>query len=233
MAKELCFFDLDDTLLDGDSSSMWCHYMVAHGLVKDPEAFLKREQELVESYHAGTMQLQEYLDFATSPILSYPVSEIEKWVNDCVQTEMMPRLFPQARTLIDELLARDVGVVVISASSEIVVKPVGRALGLPEEHIISVCLERKDGFYLPIVKGIPSFREGKVTNVEMWLDVHPEYDRNFSFYTDSINDLPLCLKAAHTYAVNPNPRLLLKAQEYNWPVLDWRKEKQLQSVKVY
>lgn len=228
MSKPLYFFDLDDTLLNGDSSSLWCHYMVKHGLVKDPEAFLKREQELVESYHAGTMKLQDYLDFATGPILSYSIQDIAGWVDDCVQTEVLPRFFPQARKLLDNLQQQEAGIVLISASSEIVVNPIGKALGLPEENIIAVHLERKDGYYLPKIKGIPSFREGKVTNVEMWLAAHPEYDANYHFYTDSINDLPLCMKATHTYAVNPNPLLLVKAQEYGWPVLEWRKELQQQ-----
>lgn len=224
MAKPLYFFDLDNTVLNGDSSSMWCHYMVEHGLVKDPQSFLKRERELVASYDAGTMILQDYLNFLTSPIVSHPADEVDRLIAAYIERDVAPRIFPQARKLFSELKAQGAGVVLISASADLIVNAVGKVLGLEPENIIAVHLERKDGFYTSHILGTPSFREGKITNVELWLAAHPEYDPHFSFYTDSINDLPLCLEAAHTFVVNPSPLLLQEAQAHNWPILDWKGE---------
>lgn len=224
MAKSVCFFDLDHTILNGISSSLWCQYMVKQGMIKDPEAFLKREKELNDIYAQGNLRLQDYMDFATEPVLSIPAATLNGMIDEFVAKEVMPRIYPQALQLFAELKAQGKTIGLISSSPDMVVNAVGRALGLAPENVIAVHLEQSNGYYQPKILGVPSYQEGKVTNVGYWYEAHPDYDPEFEFYTDSINDLPLCMAAAKAYAVNPCPKLQAQAEQHNWPILWWNKE---------
>lgn len=228
MAKSVCFFDLDQTILDGTSISMWCAYIAEKGMVKDPEGFVRRELELEDIYAQGKLNLQEYLDFVIEPISTIPVATLDAMVDGFVEERILPKIYPQAKELFAKLKEQDTVIVLISTTAEVIVNSVGRALGLEPDNVIAVRLERINGFYGPKIQGVPSYQEGKVINVEQWFAKHPGYDKNFAFYTDSINDLPLCLAAAEPHAVNPCPLLLDKAQENNWPILWWKKELEAQ-----
>lgn len=222
MSKNLYVFDLDHTLIDGDTSTMWCEYMVTHDLVTDKDAFLAREKELMNQYAQGTMKVEDYIAFSTEPISAMTCDEVDARIKQYVKEEVEHRFFAEALELIAKLKAANERILVISASADLIVKPVTDALGISREDVIAVEVLKENNHYKPQIVGTPSFKEGKVECLRRWQLLHPEYDGDIAFYTDSINDLPLCLEAQDVFAVNPNELFLKEAQSRNFTILKWQ-----------
>lgn len=217
---KLALFDLDHTLIPMDSDYEWGQFTVSLGW-RDAEAFGQANHHFYEQYKAGTLDIAEYVRFATAALreqgASNSVAAHARYMSDVVQKNITK----QALDLVQR--HRDAGdhLVIVTATNEFVTRPIADALGVAD--LIAIELER-DAQGLPTgeIKGTPSFREGKVARVEQWLAAHgatwADVTRS-AFYSDSINDLPLLEKVTHPVATNPDDRLRAVAEQRGWPIL--------------
>lgn len=216
----LTLFDLDGTLIPHDSDHAFGGFMVDIGWA-DGEEWRRRNDEFFAEYQAGVLNLDRYIDFASSVWRQRPLAEALA-ARERFMTEVMgPMLLPQARALVKK--HQDAGdlVALVTATNEFVTEPIAAAFGI--ETLIAVQLERDaQGRYTGRVEGVPSFQAGKITRVEAWLTglgrQWSDFERIY-FYSDSINDLPLLERVSDPVATNPTPALAKIASERGWPQL--------------
>lgn len=221
MMRQLTVFDLDETLVHGDTSVTWRRFLQDKGVITDPE-FTAKDNAMMQQYADGTLNLPEYIAFSLTPLAAIPTQQVEAWVRECVQERVMPNIFTQAKPLLKQLTEDSPDdVLIISATVTFIVKIVAEALGV--KQAIGVDIATQDNAYTTEILGVPSFREGKVTRLKQWLAEHDKtaYYDHITFYTDSINDLPLCEFADEALMVNPCPLLRPIAEEKNWEILNW------------
>tara|TARA_Y100001956_G_scaffold82929_1_gene106941 strand:+ start:4655 stop:5314 length:660 start_codon:yes stop_codon:yes gene_type:complete len=218
MSKPLYVFDMDETLINADCAMIWNAFMVEKGIATQPD-FIEQDQRLMRLYAQGKMDMEDYLEFSMAPLASMPIEHVHALVEECVITKVLPHQFTQSKTLIERLARDEIDMVIISASVTFLVEAVGRHLGI--QTALGIDLVTEDNRYTAEIEGVPSYREGKVTRLKQWLDVQPEHYSEIHFYTDSINDLPLCECADYAYLVNPCPQLKAHAHRPNWTVLNW------------
>ncbi|WPR97895.1 HAD family hydrolase [Klebsiella aerogenes] len=221
MSNAVTIFDLDNTLIKGDSSTLWSQFMVREGWVSDPE-YLAREALLMADYDRGEMNIADYVSMIQAPLIGIPQAQVDTLVARFVREKVLPRVYPQAWDVIRTLQARGEKMLVISASVTLLVQAIAAELGI--EQALGIDVEMADGGYSGVIAGTPSYQQGKVTRLTQWRKAHPDYTGEVTFYTDSINDLPLCLHADRVRLVNPCPQLQAANARYGWPVLAWRIE---------
>lgn len=218
MSKPLYVFDMDETLINADCAMIWNEFMVEKGIATSPD-FIEQDQRLMALYAQGKMDMEDYLKFSISPLVDLPIEQVNVLVEECVERHILTKQFKQSKVLIDQLNEQGIQMVIISASVTFLVQAVGRRLGI--DVALGIDLVEDGGRYTTEIRGVPSYREGKVIRLKQWLDSQPETYSNIHFYTDSINDLPLCEYADHAYLVNPCPRLRGRASSMDWQVLNW------------
>ncbi|UYI48710.1 HAD-IB family hydrolase [Vibrio natriegens] len=218
MSKPLYVFDMDETLINADCAMIWNAFLVEKGIATEPN-FIEEDQRLMKLYAEGKMDMEDYLEFCMAPLSDMPIEQVKMLVAECVDKQILPKQFKQSKTLIEQLSRDGIDMVIISASVTFLVEAVGRRLGIPTS--LGIDLIEQKGNYSAAISGIPSYREGKVTRLQQWLEAQPELYSEIHFYTDSINDLPLCQHADYAYLVNPCPRLREHANQPNWTVLSW------------
>ncbi|MBN3786280.1 HAD family hydrolase [Burkholderia sp. Ac-20353] len=214
----LAIFDMDDTLVDGDSSHLWLRFQVEHGLA--PADMVPREAELLRAYYAGTLAMEDYMDYTLTPLRGLTRDDVEPWVDRFIEAVIVPRVFPLALRQLAHHRARGDRVLVISASGEHLVAPIARRLGVADT--IGIELEVADGVYSGRTRGVLSYREGKVTRLRAWLERHGETLDGSYGYSDSLNDIPLLQAVHHPSVVNPDDTLRREAQRRQWTELAWR-----------
>ncbi len=216
----LTLFDLDGTLIPTDSDHAFGGFMVDVGWA-DVTAWGARNDEFFAQYNAGTLDLAEYIAFATSAWRSRPLDEALAMRDRFMAEVMAPSLRPEARALVERHRAAGDLMAVVTATNEFVTAPIAAAFGV--EHLIAVRLQRDaEGRYTGAIEGVPSFREGKIERVHGWLQGLGAQWRDFervTFYSDSTNDLPLLERVSHPVATNPSPALAQIANERGWPQL--------------
>ncbi|PZP95787.1 MAG: HAD-IB family hydrolase [Variovorax paradoxus] len=220
----LALFDLDHTLLQIDSDHAWGVYTTRIGWT-DPEAFVRRNDAFYAHYKAGTLDIHDYVRFATDAVRERGPQAAAAAHADFMREMVLPALLPAARELVELHRARGDTLLLVTATNEFVTAPIAQALGI--EHLIAVQLERAplpDGgdWITGAIRGVPSAREGKVTRMQAWLDERGlTWDSvHCTFYSDSINDLPLLEKVQVPVATNPDDRLRAVAQARGWRILD-------------
>ncbi|MCG9699940.1 HAD-IB family hydrolase [Vibrio natriegens] len=218
MSKPLYVFDMDETLINADCAMIWNAFLVEKGIATEPN-FIEEDQRLMKLYAEGKMDMEDYLEFCMAPLSDMPIEQVKMLVAECVDKQILPKQFKQSKTLIEQLSRDGIDMVIISASVTFLVEAVGQRLGIPTS--LGIDLIEHKGTYSAGISGIPSYREGKVTRLQQWLEAQPELYSEIHFYTDSINDLPLCQHADYAYLVNPCPRLREHANQPNWTVLSW------------
>lgn len=218
MSKPLYVFDMDETLINADCAMIWNAFLVEKGIATEPN-FIEEDQRLMKLYAEGKMDMEDYLEFCMAPLSDIPIEQVKMLVAECVDKQILPKQFKQSKTLIEQLSRDGIDMVIISASVTFLVEAVGQRLGIPTS--LGIDLIEQKGTYSTAISGIPSYREGKVTRLQQWLEAQPELYSEIHFYTDSINDLPLCQHADYAYLVNPCPRLREHANQPNWTVLSW------------
>ena len=218
--RKLALFDLDHTLIPIDSDYEWGEFTIALGWC-DATEFKRRNAEFFEQYRAGTLDIHDYVRFATQAIRKQgaikSIAAHARFMNEVVQKTIKN----QALELVGGHRAAGDEVVIVTATNEFVTRPIADAFGVSE--LIAVELERDAGGNLTgEIKGTPSAREGKVTRIEQWLAVRSLGwdDVQTTFYTDSMNDLSLLEKVTHPVATNPDARLRALATERGWRILD-------------
>jgi len=218
----LALFDLDNTLLSGDSDFEWSQFLIEQGVL-DRELFEAKNLAFYEQYKAGTLDIHEFLDFQLKPLSRHARKVLDEWHEGFMRIKVRPMMGDKARELVKKHLAAGDVCVVITATNSFVTAPIVREFGI--EHLIATDPEQKDGEFTGAVAGVPSFREGKVTRMEQWLGERGwDWDsfEQSCFYSDSLNDLPLLSKVKRPVAVDPDATLRAHAEARGWPVISLR-----------
>lgn len=215
----LAIFDLDHTLLNGDSDYLWGEYMVANHIV-DKAEYQRLNKSFVEDYHRGKLDNDRYLQFALHPLTMHPVEQLYAWRQDYVETWIKPIIATGTPALLGKHRRQGDTLIIISATNLFITAPIAELLDITnilatEPEIIN---NRYTGNYL----GTPTYKEGKVTSITQWLETRDHSLDDSYFYSDSINDLPLLEQVSQPVAVNPDEPLSQIANQRNWPILDLR-----------
>lgn len=217
---KLALFDLDHTLIPMDSDYAWGSYTTEIGWT-DPVVFKQRNDDFYAHYKAGTLDIHEYVLFATDAARRQGATKSIAAHADFMRAVVQPAITPQALDLLQQHRAEGAQLVIVTATNAFVTRPIAQALGV--EELIAVDLEQDaSGWITGNIQGVPSFREGKITRVEQWLAQRgwSWQDVDVTFYSDSINDLSLLEKVQHPVATNPDARLRAIAQERGWRILE-------------
>jgi HAD superfamily hydrolase (TIGR01490 family) len=218
----LALFDLDNTLLAGDSDFQWAQFLIEQRVL-DREVYEAQNVEFYEQYKSGTLDIHAFLDFQLKPLSRHPRSQLDAWHSEFMKERILPLITPDARKLINKhMLGRDL-CVIITATNRFVTAPIAQELGI--SNLIATEAEQRDGEYTGRVSGLPCFREGKIARLESWLDEHNLTWLSFLeswFYSDSLNDLPLLNKVTHPVAVDPDATLKAHAEKKGWPIISLR-----------
>ena len=217
---KLVLFDLDNTLLSGDSDFEWAQFLIGKDVL-DREVYEARNLEFLEAYRAGTLDIHAFLDFQLKPLSRHPRAQLDEWHEEFMEKHILPIISQKARDLVGS--HQDDARAVVTATNSFVTWPIAREFGI--EHLIATEPEQVDGEFSGRVHGIPAFREGKVERLREWLTEHGlERDllKETWFYSDSLNDLPLLSIVSHPVAVDPDETLKEHALEQGWPVISLR-----------
>lgn len=215
----LAIFDLDNTLIGGDSDNLWGQFVCERGLV-DAEDFASRNEQFYEDYKAGKLDIDAYLRFALSSLAGHPRAQLDAWHRDFMATMIKPLLLPRAEQLIASHRQRGHELLVITATNEFITRPIAESLGISE--LIACEGEIVDGRYTGEPSGTPSYHAGKVTRLRQWLEGRDTTLEGAFFYSDSHNDLPLLELVDHPVAVDPDDMLRARAEAEGWPVISLR-----------
>ena len=218
----LALFDLDNTLLSGDSDFEWAQFLITQGVL-DREAYAARNLEFYEQYKAGTLDIHVFLDFQLKPLSRHPRAQLDAWHAQFMQTRILPMIGDPARALVNRHRADGDTLAIITATNRFVTAPIAREFGIA--HLIATEAEQVDGEFTGKTLDIPCFREGKVKRLEAWLAGHGASWKTIQrswFYSDSHNDLFLLERVTDPVAVDPDPQLMQTAQARGWPVMNLR-----------
>lgn len=218
----LALFDLDNTLLAGDSDFEWAQFLIEKRVL-DREVYEARNLEFYEQYKAGTLDIHEFLDFQLKPLSRHPRAQLDAWHSEFMKNRISQLIAPGARDLVNRHLIGHDLCVIITATNSFVTGPIARALGI--DNLVATEPEQVDGEFTGRVSGLPCFREGKIARLERWLDEHNLTWMSFLeswFYSDSLNDIPLLNKVTHPVAVDPDATLKGHAKKHSWPVISLR-----------
>ncbi len=219
---KLALFDLDNTLLDGDSDFEWSQFLISIGVL-DRELFEVKNLAFYEQYKQGTLDIEEFLDFQLKPLSRHSRHTLDQWHNQFMQQQVAGMMTDKSKALVAQHLQAGDVCVIITATNSFVTAPIAAAFGI--EHLIATEPEHKDGEFTGRVAGVPSFREGKITRLQQWLqqrDWSLESFEETTFYSDSLNDLPLLELVDKPVAVNPDETLQAHAEKNNWPMMSLR-----------
>ncbi|MDB5810528.1 MAG: HAD-superfamily subfamily hydrolase [Betaproteobacteria bacterium] len=213
----LALFDLDNTLLAGDSDFEWAQFLIEQKVL-DREVYEARNNDFYEQYKKGTLDIHEFLDFQLKPLSRHPRRVLDEWHAEFMRRKILPIIRPSAR----ELVARHRGDVcaIVTATNSFVTAPIVREFMI--EHLIATEPAHLGGEFTGAISGTACFREGKIVRVEEWLAARGQTLKSFSrsyFYSDSLNDLPLLERVTDPVAVDPDDTLRAHALRQGWPVI--------------
>ena len=218
--KNLCLFDLDDTLLPLDSDHAWGEFLVRLGWVDEAE-FRRRNDAFFAQYQAGQLDIHAYVHFATEPLRQRSLRQADVAHARFMREVIVPNLRPQALALVLDHQARGDWVALVTATNDFITAPIAQALGIAD--LLAVRLARGPGGTITgRIEGTPSYRDGKVRRVEEWLALRGATWADFvriSVYSDSPNDLPLLERATDPVATNPTATLEAMAKSRGWRIL--------------
>jgi HAD superfamily hydrolase (TIGR01490 family) len=218
----LALFDLDNTLLAGDSDYEWGQFLCDQGVV-DRAAYEAENRKYYERYKAGTLDIHEFLGFALRPLAEHTAAELERWHGEFMRQRIAPMITPAARALVSRHLEAQDLCAVITATNSFVTAPIAREFGVP--HLIATEPEKRDGRYTGRVAGIPCFREGKLVRLDQWLAGRGQRLADFAAsacYSDSHNDLPLLERVSRPVVVDPDETLAGVAARRGWERISLR-----------
>jgi HAD superfamily hydrolase (TIGR01490 family) len=218
----LTLFDLDNTLLAGDSDYEWGQFLVDRGVL-DRQTYEAQNAAYYEQYKAGTLDIHEYLGFALRPLAAHSAEDLDRWHAEFMRARILPMIPDAARKLVRSHLDAGELCAIVTATNSFVTAPIAREFGV--EHLIATEPESADGRFTGRVLGTPCFREGKIRRVDEWLAALGGRLADFAtstFYSDSHNDLPLLARVTRPVAVDPDAQLAAEAQARGWQILSLR-----------
>ena len=219
---DLVLFDLDNTLLAGDSDFEWAQFLISKGVL-DKEVHEARNQVFYDQYKAGTLDIFEFLDFQLKPLARHSRAQLDAWHREFMETRIRPMMTAKSQALVRAQLESGAVVAVVTATNSFVTGPIARAFGIP--HLVATIPAQENGAFTGKPRGTPAFKAGKIERVEAWLEslgLCWESFEKSSFYSDSHNDLPLMNKVANPVAVDPDDTLRAHASAHGWPVISLR-----------
>jgi HAD superfamily hydrolase (TIGR01490 family) len=219
---QLALFDLDNTLLAGDSDFEWAQFLIDQGAL-DKEIQEARNLRFYEQYQAGTLDIQEFLTFQLAPLARHRRAKLEAWRDDYMARRIRPMMSAPAQARVRAHLDAGHLCALVTATNSFVTGPIARAFGIA--HLIATIPACEAGAFTGDYRGTPSFREGKIIRVEAWLESLGLWWSNFDaswFYSDSHNDLPLLEKVSHPVAVDPDAVLREIARQKHWEIISLR-----------
>jgi len=218
----LALFDLDNTLLAGDSDYEWGQFLVDRGVL-ERDTYEAQNRAYFEQYVAGTLDIHEYLGFALRPLAEHAPEDLARWHGEFMRDRILPMVAARARALVRRHLERGDLCAIITATNSFVTRPIAREFGV--SHLIATEPESRGGRFTGRVAGTPCFREGKVRRLEEWLDAQGRSLADFAesaFYSDSHNDLALLERVTRPVAVDPDEQLQAEARRRRWEVISLR-----------
>lgn len=215
----LALFDLDNTLLAGDSDYLWGEFLVEQGVV-DGEHYARENERFYREYQAGTLDIHAWLAFQLSPLAAHDPELMRDLRRRFLDEKIQPIVLPAARKLIERHRAEGDTPLIITATNSFITRPIAALFDI--SCLLATEPEVVDGRYTGRVSGVPCFREGKVARLSAWLSEHGLDLTGSWFYSDSHNDLPLLQLVEHPVAVNPDDTLAHIAARRAWPILDLR-----------
>lgn len=219
MTNQLAIFDLDNTLLIGDSDHAWGEFLIEQGLV-DAVSHKQKNDQFYSDYCEGKLDIYAYQAFALSAIKGKRPEELTELHQQFMANKIEAMIGPKALQLIDEHKARGDQLLIITATNDFVTQPIGERLGI--KTVLGCNAEIVDGVYTGQIAGTPCFQEGKVTRLKEWLQDKPLTIENSIFYSDSHNDLPLMEAVGRATAVDPDEKLESYAKQKGWPIISLR-----------
>jgi HAD superfamily hydrolase (TIGR01490 family) len=218
----LALFDLDNTLLAGDSDYEWGQFLVDRGVL-ERDAYEAQNRAFYEQYKAGTLDIHEFLGFALRPLAEHTPQELDRWHGEFMQSRIRPMIRPAARALVRRHLQDGDLCAIITATNSFVTRPIAREFGI--EHLIATEPEMREGRYTGGVAGTPCFRSGKLVRLDQWLAGLGRRLDQFAdsiCYSDSHNDLALLERVQRPVAVDPDERLADEARRRGWETISLR-----------
>lgn len=215
----LAIFDLDNTLLSIDSDHAWGEFLLEQGAV-DPVAYREANERFMADYNAGTLDMDAFLKMALKPLADNTPEQLSAWHQQFMASKIEPSILPKAEELLARHRTKGDTLLIITATNRFITAPIAERLGV--DHLIAVNPEVNQGRYTGRVSGIPSYREGKVTRMNQWLEQQDISLDGAWFYSDSHNDLPLLEKVDHPVAVDPDDTLRKVAEERQWRIMSLR-----------
>ena len=215
----LAIFDLDNTLLNGDSDHAWGEFLVENHIV-DSNTYREANDHFYQQYQQGALNIYEYLDFALAPLATHSRAQLDDWHQQFMASKVAAMRLHKTDELLAEHRRKGHYLLIITATNLFVTEPIARALGV--DAILATEPEIVDGKYTGRVQGTPCFQEGKVTRLQAWLADNDHDLAGSFFYSDSHNDLPLLKLVDNPVAVDPDPTLKAHADANNWPVISLR-----------
>ena len=215
----LAIFDLDNTLINGDSDHGWGEFLVEQGLV-DAQLYKEKNDYYLEQYQLGQLDIHEYLEFSLHALTQFPLEQLHTLRQEFVQNKILPLIGQKSRDLIQKHRQQGDYLLIITATNLFVTEPISQELAM--DDIIATEPEMVNGQYTGKIAGIPSFQHGKVKRLTKWLEQTGLSLSGSYFYSDSHNDLPLLKLVENPVAVDADETLLTYANEQNWPIISLR-----------
>ena len=215
----LAIFDLDNTLIAGDSDHLWGQFVCEQGIV-DGGDFALRNEGFYRDYQAGNLDIDAYLRFALGPLKGRSPEQLNVWHAQFMADKIEPLLLPRAEALIADHRARRHVLLIVTATNAFITRPIASRLGI--KHLLACEGEKVNGLYTGEPEGVPSYHEGKVTRVNAWLTENGLSLDGAWFYSDSHNDLPLLERVTHPIAVDPDDKLREQAEQRGWKIMSLR-----------
>jgi HAD superfamily hydrolase (TIGR01490 family) len=216
---ELALFDLDNTLLSGDSDYEWAQFLIERGVL-DRAVYETKNNHFFRQYKEGRLDIHEFLDFQLAPLARHPREELDRWHAEFMRTRVKPIIRAKGRELVKRHLAQSHLCAIVTSTNAFITAPIARELGVA--HLLATELEERGGRFTGKPSGTPSFRMGKVTRLAEWLGGRGQTLGSFSaswFYSDSHNDLPLLERVTHPVAVDPDEVLRGEALARGWRIV--------------
>ncbi len=215
----LAIFDLDNTLLGGDSDYLWGKFLAEQGIV-DAEHYERENLRFYREYQAGTLDIHSFLEFQLKPLTQHPLDALYRWREQFLTEKIWPIVLPKAVALVERHRAQNDLLLIITATNRFITEPIAARFRVP--HLLASEGEMHDGRYTGNIKGTPCFREGKVIRLGEWLREQKQILEQSWFYSDSHNDIPLLEKVMHPVAVDPDTQLIEYAKKKGWPIMSLR-----------
>ena len=216
----LAMFDLDNTLIGGDSDYLWGEFLCEKGIIEDTASFQKMNEYFYQQYEVGKLDIYAWAEFSFKVLTEYSIDELNDLRQNFIHQKIEPIFLDKAQSCINQHKENGDTVLVITASNTFITAPIAEMYGI--NHLLATEPEFKDGRFTGKVSGVPCFQSGKIDNLMPWIEKHNKNLKGSYFYSDSHNDLPLLEIVDNPVAINGDLRLTSTANKNGWPNLDWR-----------